>query len=55
VTAAGLSALTVRWAARVTSLGVIVLATVAFVQGSWPNPLSDTSLEPLAVFFFLSA
>ena len=55
MTAAGLSALTVRWAARVTSLGVIVLATVAFVQGSWPNPLSDTSLEPLAVFFFLSA
>jgi hypothetical protein len=31
------------------------MSTVALVRGSWPNPASDTALEPLAVFFLLSA
>ncbi len=48
-------ALPVRWAARLTSLGVIVMATLALVQGSWPNPASDTALAPLALFFLLAA
>jgi hypothetical protein len=34
---------------------VIVMATLAVVQGDWPNPASDTALAPLAFFFFLSA
>ena len=55
MTPAGLSALAVRWAARVTSLGVIVMATLALAEGTWPNPASDTAGAPLALFFFLSA
>jgi hypothetical protein len=55
VNPARLSALAVRWAARVTSLGVIVIATIALAQGDWPNPAADTAVAPLALFFFLSA
>ncbi len=55
VTPARLSALAVRWTARITSLGVIVMATLALAEGNWPNPAADTALAPLGIFFFLSA
>ncbi len=48
-------ALAVRWAARLTSLVVLVVATLALVQGSWPNPAHDTALAPLAAFLFMAA
>ena len=54
MTAARVSALAARWAARVTSLGVVVMATLAVVRGDWPNPASETALAPLA-FFLLAA
>jgi hypothetical protein len=31
------------------------MATLAFVQGGWPNPARDTALAPLAAFFFPAA
>ena len=31
------------------------MATLAVVQGNWPNPASDTALARLAFFIFLSA
>ena len=52
---ARLFALAVRWAARLTSLVVLTLATLGFVQGSWLNPAHDTTLAPLAAFFLLAA
>ena len=48
-------ALAVRWAARLTSLVVLVVATLALVQGSWPNPAHDTALAPLAAFLLMAA
>ena len=55
MTSAGLAALGVRCAARLTSLGVIGAATLALVRGDWPNPAADTALAPLASFFLMSA
>ena len=52
---ARLAASAVRWAARVTSLAVIVMTTLAFAQGSWTNPARDTAVAPLAAFFLLAA
>ena len=48
-------ALAVRWAARLTGLVVLVVATLAFFQGSWHNPGHDTALAQLPAFFFLAA
>lgn len=52
---ARLFALVVRWAARLTSLVVLAVATLGFVQGSWPNPAHDTALAPFVAFFLLAA
>lgn len=55
MTAAGFCALAVRWAARATSLGLIVMASLAYAQEGWPNPAHGTALAPLAEFFLWAA